>query len=590
LNEQILWHKEVLLAKVIDFAGNGSPGTVKQRIWIFLVYLALVMYISMTLLPLLSSGYYSDDLVFSSIKGQIKLNNSSLFNYIYNYIVSWMNNGRFVPMAFISTLPIIYFPDDYRLYKAVILLIVILNALSFSFLIKGLTKDRYLSLYSLLLLPIFFQFRLYHDPILSFSGLLPLFMLIMVCAMLYFAKYLENDKPIHLIISLILYNICLYFTESSVPLIVLFWLMVMYKSPHSDMKLKIYKVMPHLLFMLLAVAVAIIVRMTKNTPSAAYEGTAINLHLVPFAKTLLLQLYSTLPMSYFISNPSQIDNHNLRGILSGIDVTDYLAIFIFVMLSYYLLNRINDTRKSSLLIWLGMPFVLIPAALISLTVKYQRELQQAGPGMGYIHVYSQYFGGLLIALGILLYLVRKTAVGKQRVALYSVIIILTSMMMLLNKQSNRAVVDISNIDLHFRREALALALKDDILQSVPENSRLLILDEYAYNPYPPTKSHLKGWAAGGYPWKNQALVYQYSGKRMKVYSDLDKLREADKSVKERKEGVMETYALTIKSFPATEGVKDGYVELSRLTDTSWGGGQVHYDSAVMKTYLPQKNF
>ena len=110
------------------------------------------------------------------------------------------------------------------------------------------------------------------------------------------------------------------------------------------------------------------------------------------------------------------------------------------------------------------------------------------------------------------------------------------------------------------------ALKKNILQGVPENSKILIVDEYTYDPYPPSVvSPLKGWASGGYKWKTKALVYLHSRRRMKVYTEIAKLL-GDANLKDNRIDYCNdnVYMLTLCSYPEELHKKEGYVVLRKI--------------------------
>src|SRR5436189_5826920 len=93
------------------------------------------------------------------------------------------------------------------------------------------------------------------------------------------------------------------------------------------------------------------------------------------------------------------------------------------------------------------------------------------------------------------------------------------------RSSTIGMVYKANIDLHYRRAALCRALGENILQDVPAQAKLYMLDEYVLDPYPSVRSDLKGWANYGYPWRSDAFVYLYAKKRVQVIDDRNGLRD-----------------------------------------------------------------
>jgi hypothetical protein len=214
----------------------------------------------------------------------------------------------------------------------------------------------------------------------------------------------------------------------------------------------------------------------------------------------------------------------------------------------------------------GLIFFLTPALLISLSEKYQIELISFGFGMGYLPVYIQYYGLLMSLAGGVFFLLGLIPSGRVRKMIGFFVLASLDFILLVNMENNAVIVDKANINLFYRRQALEEALKNNILQGLPENSKLLIVDKYTYDPYPARiVSHLQGWASKGYKWKTDALVYLHSGRRVAVYSEIAKLL-GDSDLKNNRTDYRKNnvYMLTICSYPEDSRKKEGYVVLEKI--------------------------
>jgi hypothetical protein len=547
---------------------------------------SIVLYISMSLLPLLSSGYYSDDLIHSTLKGQLELQNSSFLQYVIDLNREWVtSSGRVCPVHILTILAISYVFSDLQLYKILVLSLTVVNALLFGSLIHVITRNRRVSYLAMLLLPILFQFRLYHDPMLSFFGTMQVFVSLVLCAMIFLYKYLEHNKASALIISLVSYNLALYFYEVSILLLPLFLIIVIGQG-HTRVKDALVKIAPYVVSVVVALMAMFAVRQLKSPAAAGYPGIAFSLEPARVFKTFLLQLFASWPLSYYAGNPSHLFHRGLGVFAANVAWQDIAVVVLFITLYLTLIGELTGAERLPVVFLLGSGFMVLPAMLISVSVKYQAELRSFGPGMGYVPVYIQYYGTAFVLTGVIALVLAKLPVNRMRVVGHTVIMVGISMTLLLNTQNNRRVVERANIDLHYRRAALTRALDENILQDLPEHAKLYILDDYTLDPDPSVKSHLRGWASG-YHWKNEALVYLYAKKRVHVIND-----EKDLLSYGRSNGAVDVndlYLLSIKSYPDQMGIKDGYVVLSSIQSISADkAGKIQIQSSQLRANFPPK--
>src|SRR5450759_4273210 len=119
----------------------------------------------------------------------------------------------------------------------------------------------------MLWLPLFFQFRLYHDPILSFSGMLPVFLSVLFSALIFLSRHLDGGHVRHLILSVIFFNLTLYFYELSVPLVFLFLIVLLHQRRPRDFPLLFKQARPYLISVVAALLAMVIARHFKDPVS-----------------------------------------------------------------------------------------------------------------------------------------------------------------------------------------------------------------------------------------------------------------------------------------------------------------------------------
>jgi hypothetical protein len=526
----------------------------------------ITAFIVVSLLPLLQSGYYSDDMSNSLYRPQQELTGGSFLNHFLQSNSHHIKSlGRLLTAKEFLSGAVYYYATNLLTHKIIILLLVVLNIFAFGHFVRITTGSKHLSYLLMLIIPSFFQFRLYHDPILAFGGHMQFFFLFLIASLIFLQKYLSGKRYAYLAMSVVLYNLCLYFYELSFVLLPVYLLLV-FRAGRTFREAFITG-FPFLASFLIALAMNLVVLFVwKDPASAGYSGTRMNFNtaIIP---TFLIQIGAALPLSYYFGNPSKIFDHTLSELVSRAGLPCLLIVLFFTLLFLHLSKNLHkEDVKLRTLTLTGLIFFLAPAFLISLTEKYQTELIPFGFGMGYIPVYIQYYGLLMSLAGGFFYLLRSIPSGSGRKIIGFFVLASLDFILHVNLENNAVIVDKANIDLFYRRQALEEALKNNILQRLPENSRLLIVDKYTYDPYPPRiVSHLKGWASTGYEWKSNALVYQHSGRRLAVYSEIAKLLGdldlKDGRIDYRKNNV---YMLTIFSYPEELRKKEGYVVLRKI--------------------------
>jgi hypothetical protein len=450
-----------------------------------------------------------------------------------------------------------------------------------------MTGSPHVSYLAVVVLPILFQFRLYHDAILSFSGVLQVSLSLIFCALIFLYKYLEDRNTTYLVLSLVSYNISLYSYEVCILLLPLFLIIICARN-HAGARNTIKSFMPYALSVIVALMAIFLARQLKDAAAARYAGIAFSLGPRRVVRTFFLQLYAALPLSYYTGNPSNLFHHTLPSFLAGIRWSDALVLVLGLALYLASAAKLRDAQRIAYLFYLGAALMVIPAMPIAFSLKYQESLRSYGAGMGYVPVYLQYYGTALLMAGVVVLVLRHLSGKNMRILAHLAVIGALSTALLINLQNNRLVVDKANVDLHYRRAALARALGENILQDVPEQAKLYVLDEYVLDPYPSVRSDLKGWANYGYPWRSDAFVYLYARKRVQVIDDRNGLRD---HVQNRKavggSGATDLYCLSVKSYADKLGIREGYVVLSRVDEIYTDGtGNIQLQSTPLRFNVP----
>ena len=169
-------------------------------------HLLILIWTVWILLPLLNTGLMSDDAYNSQISGKILTEGSTLWYKIREESVGWaVGAGRIYHLNYIYLYIFYYFDPNVFLVKSITLSIICIDVLLFSKIIRTLTRNQNLAYLCAFLVPLFFQFRFWHDAILGFTFLMPLMCLFFFISILLLIKYLESKKNSYLLYLILLY-------------------------------------------------------------------------------------------------------------------------------------------------------------------------------------------------------------------------------------------------------------------------------------------------------------------------------------------------------------------------------------------------
>jgi hypothetical protein len=408
---------------------------------LYLFYCFGVVLLSVLMLaPLLSSGFVSDDSFNSFTKGTLSYNNQNLGDFTYASIKGWLFEiGRFDPIstaflyAFFSVIG-----QNVFLYKLIILIFIVINIISFGYFVKLMTGSRSLCLLSMLIAPLFFQIRMYHDPIVSFNLLMQVVFLFVISSMISFIYYLRNGEKKYLVSSLFLYLLSLLTYEVTYPLFILYFLIIYTNSGNKGFNYSLRLSAPFIFLSLLCISIPFISRIyfgvplagapayaTATDPGEAFKSIYVpNLNLREYIIALAKQTIAAFPLSYaYYAGLRQID---LRSYFSRIIIFIASLYFLsYLIISNAVVNELFVQRKSEfnakLFSIFGLFLLILPGVLVALSPKYQYELSW---GTGYLPVYISYFGLMIIAICAIYKIYDRNIYNKKNVFLITLILAL----------------------------------------------------------------------------------------------------------------------------------------------------------------------
>jgi len=489
----------------------------------------LFLFIALSLLPLLSSGFYSDDITDSIVKSRLSLKGVSLGEHLVYRAQIWLRNGRVMPLGhqFISTIAWL-FPQAFTA-KVFILCLILLNVALFGALVFKLTGNRDAALLSMAVVPVFFQFRIYHDPILSFYGFQQYLWTLILLSLWLLVEYVNRGKLIRLLASVGFFNLALYSYEIGFVFVVAIVFIVADHYNYSDVRSIAVKASPYLLSVFLYLWTVAVIRIVLPATHQNYTGVKASFDFLLVFKTFLAQFSAALPLSYFFFNPSFLFSHDAWSVVRGIEFLD--LILCAFMLTVVIANfRFGVNRKIAFkLSMLGLSTWVLLSLVISFSQKYQQELS-GSLGLGYIPVYIEYFFALLFFLGVYSLIMGWIGHRGLKFLINGVLLAALSTGLLVNLQNNRKVIAASNAETHYKMVAVENALRSGLLAPVPEGSKLFVVDTSRCDLYPYVKPELTYWSQLQWNSIQRDLYHKYSGKKFDVYlkkSEVEKGLRAD---------------------------------------------------------------
>lgn len=366
----------------------------------FLVILLLTIN-ALSLFPLLTTGYFYDDILNSQIRGYMVQSNLSLWGVTYHFMKSWLiGNGRLFPLAF-SDYSFFYLLDNVFLYKLFIMVVILANLGVFYVFIRNFTQSQLISVVSLMLLSIAFQFRECWDPILGFCAQYPLIYLLLFGSLTLFLQVLDDvrTKRILLCVSAFLFMCCGLFFETTYPMFLIYGVVACLRL--KNLKKVILVSWPFFTVTLILVIASVILRFHATAIGSPYK---MHLSAMAITKSYFTQLVGAIPFSYYFFDPHLVFQnatfHYLQPNL--LQILPFLILLLLFTIQAVCreaskVHVMPSTISDSGILTLGALLYILPPALITLSPKYQ--LQRLGES--YLPVYMSYFGLCLIfAVGV----------------------------------------------------------------------------------------------------------------------------------------------------------------------------------------------
>jgi hypothetical protein len=347
-------------------------------------------------------GLYQDDAAISLWKTEGQLAGKSVFGKSHDFFIGLMKyQGRFKPISCYIIGPLhIAIEDNRVLYRGAQAMAQLIGLGVFAFLCLRLSRSHWYWGLVILLFASFYEIRYYHDAAYGQFAIFP-FVILLGSLTCYFAYCCsERTGSVlngYLWLTVLFSSLSLCTMELALPFCGAAALFMLGGS--NPWRSRIIRVILAGAPIMLFSGIDAYLR-----SKSIYTGTQVgNLSPAVFGHTYFGQVISALPLSYFHYDPQHLFSGSWRW------TTDSLAAIaggLAAAVAFYLGSSGIRRPQGWQLPLLGLLLLLLPSAMISASLKYQRE---TSPGMGYLQTIFSYLG-----TGILAVLLVTTVADKLR--------------------------------------------------------------------------------------------------------------------------------------------------------------------------------
>lgn len=416
------------------------------------VTLCIFAFSLMCLIPnIITSGYMYDD-VFNSNASSIAFFGSSVGQLTFDQILNWIGAGRIFIFSFYAYF-LFSIVNSVVVYKLLIIISILINYILIFYFVKRYTRRIEIAWLALLFFPLFCNMSCtYFSPIYGFHSLVQTTFSLCLLSLIFLIKYYENQKARYMVLSVVTYFIAIFMYELAYVFIIIHILICLTTSPEQKYTKKFLSLIPVLSIWGFGIATNIVVKICST---AAYSGSSINIDVRKIVDTFFYQLSGSFSIIRYVVEQEQYQLPiNFVDVLRNLNLYDIIITILFIILVISIFCTLLKSKakedcnkeKNNFLptILFALMLVILPAALISLSSRYQSELSW---GKGYLMFYVSSFG-FSICLASLVFFCITSFKGTVKVFISSFlamsITICGSVGLILNQQLGRITVDTNN--------------------------------------------------------------------------------------------------------------------------------------------------
>ncbi len=539
------------------------------------IEMTVLLLTAASLAMLIRSGWFWDDAVNSTAYLAEKKDSIPLFRHVLDFMGEYLKLGRINVLSFYYYF--FFYIENVSVYKALIILLILADMLIFRKVLPEFGVSVSGARLGMLLLPLMFQTRAYQDPISGFYGLMQILTAEMLLCAYFLSRWLRTGKRRDRIFSLLFFAVGLLTYEVCFPFLLMICLLIWIRRGNFLRAVK--DSLPYVVLVILIVALIFVIRST-SVKQIEYPGVAFSFDSWRIMWAATRQITAGLPLSYYSAGyqasvmekaypASEFMNYDFVSFLKSVRLSDLMILFAVMTVLTQIRKRPGADSRSgkpdhpgnlpgSDIAVLGLSFAVLPIITVALSERYQWQLM---PGLGYLPVYMQYYGIVILLLWLTLRWKNSTGCRALCLSAYALIL-------LLNLQNNRAVTEIMNRAFYHPRNAGEAALHGGILDFLPEGSLLVADNDRTYI-----------WESD---WLNRGLYQEFYGNNSRkldaVAGDNGLLQETvnnalDKGTVPDADGWLAVQPENLWLISYYGGAERGFTRLGRLRSVS-----VHKDT------------
>ena len=341
-----------------------------------------VLFVILFLLPVVHAPFFSDDITYSEAAGYRTLSGKSFFGLWWEQVFNFVaHSGR--PQIFSGWpgYPVLNLLGDQPVaYHVYLLAFTALDGALIYGLLRRLRAPAAAAALAVVLGATWMQFRIYHDSMISFAGLMQLVTALVTASLWCFARYLDDGRRRDLVFAVALFFVACGTYEIAYALCLAHIGLAFAKRRG---RAAFRAVAPFVGVASLFVLATLVLRRVDNAVAVGYTVGSGGPWIV--LRTYAEQLISPLPAMSIVADPT-ITGDPDRGELFASIWRGVAAAGAVAVLGVALARH---RARWSPIVAVGAGFYLAPPMLLSFAGKYQTELSL---GTAYLPVLMQVFG------------------------------------------------------------------------------------------------------------------------------------------------------------------------------------------------------
>jgi hypothetical protein len=428
--------------------------------WIFAALSGLYL-----LGPLLTTSYISDDSYNSLMHGQLLHNGLGLWEFMYSGIDYWLfKAGRIFPLPNYYV-PLYYFLQSLLIYKALTVLVALASVAAFAWFLTLISGAPGIAPLAFILVPILFQLRAWHDPLLAFHFFTPLLAIFLMLAFTFFQRYLLSNETrlSDRRWSAGFFFLAMMTYEVGQTCVVFFPLLALMHS--RSIRRALRSALPHITLFLGVLAATCLLRSPLNPRYMNSYQVVAKFDLKNALLATTMQVSASFPLSYFFKTKPPLKD--------WFAPTDFLFFPLYFSVVYTLIKRFGGGQGARTLVVIGLPLTL-GMGIIGGFSSHQQEIRGVGWGMGYLPVFIGYFGVGMLLAGLGLALHARCTASRARKGLAILMAGLLTGAAFCNLVQSRWTAHQANMFYKFPRDVVVSALQSGLLDDVPQDATIVV--------------------------------------------------------------------------------------------------------------------